>query len=459
MKAATILARAAILFVLGIGVARLIIPKKIVVHVDATSHPVTTRLLTVAGALRSAGIALQPADVVEPSLDTWLQDEMHIAVIRALHVQVEADGSTQRIATPLRDAINILALSGVTLRREDRVLFDGVYLPVDSIIPTNTLTMTLEIRRAVAIRLIDGEKSQEFFSAAPTVGEALAEAGISLLPTDHLQPEPNTALVEPLEVTIIHGKPIFIQADGGIIEMISPAEKVGEALTAAGITLEGEDYSLPATDEPIPPDGRIRVIRVTVEITRTEEAIPFGTQTLMTSQLEIDSSGVLQSGEKGVRVRETRIRYEDGQVVSNETIEQVTVEPKPRIIGFGTNISIRSLDTPTGKVEYWRKVTVYATSYSPCRSGTTKCSYLTANGQQVQKGVIGVPLAWYGAMVGQRVYVSGYGSAVVADTGGMTGYWIDLGFSDDDYVEWHQNTTLYFLTPVPPDNQILWILP
>jgi uncharacterized membrane protein len=73
--------------------------------------------------------------------------------------------------------------------------------------------------------------------------------------------------------------------------------------------------------------------------------------------------------------------------------------------------------------------------------------------------VIGVPLAWYGAMVGQRVYVSGYGSAVVADTGGMTGYWIDLGFSDDDYVEWHQNTTLYFLTPVPPDNQILWILP
>jgi len=42
--------------------------------------------------------------------------------------------------------------------------------------------------------------------------------------------------------------------------------------------------------------------------------------------------------------------------------------------------------------------------------------------------------------------------------GGIPGqYWIDLAFTDADFEPWHQNTILYFLTPVPAD--IPWILP
>jgi len=68
---------------------------------------------------------------------------------------------------------------------------------------------------------------------------------------------------------------------------------------------------------------------------------------------------------------------------------------------------------------------------------------------KVQKGVIAVPRAWYGLLVGARVYIPGYGTALVADTGGMTGYWVDLAYGDDDYVPWAQYVTMYFLTPVP----------
>jgi hypothetical protein len=35
-------------------------------------------------------------------------------------------------------------------------------------------------------------------------------------------------------------------------------------------------------------------------------------------------------------------------------------------------------------------------------------------------------------------------------------YWIDVAYSNEDYVGWHRYTTLYFLTPVPAD--VPWIL-
>ena len=59
-----------------------------------------------------------------------------------------------------------------------------------------------------------------------------------------------------------------------------------------------------------------------------------------------------------------------------------------------------------------------------------------------------------------RMYVPGYGPALAADTGGgVRGRWIDLGFDDFNYEGWHQQVMVYFLTPVPPANQITWIIP
>ena len=47
-------------------------------------------------------------------------------------------------------------------------------------------------------------------------------------------------------------------------------------------------------------------------------------------------------------------------------------------------------------------------------------------------------------------------SAALAGSG-VIGRWIDLGYSDEDYVSWHSYVTVYFLWP-PPDN-IVWIIP
>jgi len=61
---------------------------------------------------------------------------------------------------------------------------------------------------------------------------------------------------------------------------------------------------------------------------------------------------------------------------------------------------------------------------------------------------------------GTRMYVPGYGFAEAADTGGgVRGRFIDLGFDDHNYVGWHSQVMVYFLTPVPPEGSIRWIIP
>ena len=59
---------------------------------------------------------------------------------------------------------------------------------------------------------------------------------------------------------------------------------------------------------------------------------------------------------------------------------------------------------------------------------------------------------WYLLFGFEHLYVPGYGSAEVGDVGGAnlsSNYWIDLGYSDSDYVEWGDSVMVYFLTPVP----------
>jgi resuscitation-promoting factor RpfB len=58
-----------------------------------------------------------------------------------------------------------------------------------------------------------------------------------------------------------------------------------------------------------------------------------------------------------------------------------------------------------------------------------------------------------------NLYVPEYGLGVMGDTGGArrSRYWIDLGYSDEDYVSWHRYTEIYLLTPVP--EEIPYLLP
>jgi resuscitation-promoting factor RpfB len=275
----------------------------------------------------------------------------------------------------------------------------------------------------------------------------------------------STGFNEPLRnlglVKVNRAVPLSIQVDGKQVNGLSSAENVGQALDEAGIALQGSDYSIPAENIPVPANGKIKVIRVREEIVLEQKQIPFKSEFLPDPQTEIDQRSIIQPGQYGVEVTRLRVRYEDGQEVDRSVESNwVASQPKNQKSGYGTKVVVRTLETPSGKIEYWRAISVYATAYSPCGLGNVaKCYYGTSSGLPVKKGVVAVTYRWYLLIGGQQVYIPGYGKGIIADVGGgIPGkYWIDLGFTDAELEEWHQNVTLYFLTPVPAN--ITWILP
>lgn len=368
--------------------------------------------------------------------------------------QVYTLSSTERL--PAR----LLAEANISLSPADRVLYLGSVVSLDQPLP-EAKAYILQIRRAVALRLVTPDGEQTLQTPAFTVGQALTEAGISLYyAADLLDPPAETPIIGPLTVTYTPSREYTVSVDGKSLVIRSAAATVGQALAQAGIPLEGLDASLPSEFAPLPEDGLIRILRVSEMVTLSQKSLPFTSRFEASADLELDQQSLLQGGEAGLAMSRVRIRYEDGQEVGRQAESESVVRPaRDRVVGFGTKIVIRSTSVDGVTIQYWRAVRVYTTSYSPCRSGGERCYPGTSSGKLVQKGVVAVVARWWAYMVGQPIYVPGYGYATIEDIGGgfPDRYWIDLGWSDSDYQPMTGWTTVYFLTPVP--DKILYTLP
>jgi resuscitation-promoting factor RpfB len=434
--------------------------RPIAIRIDGVQIVKESRAFTVNQALQDAGIIPGELDTISPAPGQWLGWYGAIKVDRARQTELWIDAQQFPFQTTTTERLpaNILAEAKIKLYPGDLVLWNGA--PLDPLQPLGPAEFySLQYISASPLRL---QQEQRSFTAsgAGTLGDLLFTNNIPLTTADQVTASLNDPVSNMQSVSVRQAAPLQILVNNGAIDTYAAAATVGEALAQAGVPVQGLDYSIPEATAPLPENGKVRVVHVREEIILTQDTIPFEKEFVAAPELVLDQVSPLSSGEYGVQVSRQRVRFEDGEESNRETeAEWIAKQPVPQQVGYGTQIEVMTTSTPDGAIEYWRAVNVYATSYSPCRSGTEKCYYGTSYGLPVQRGVIGVTSAWYSWMAGQRVYVPGYGFAVIADVGGgISGkQWIDLGFSDEDYEPWSQNVTMYFLTPIP--ESIPWTLP
>ena len=420
-------------------------------------HPV----LRVGQALYAAGLRLDPADQVTPPVEAWLPLDGHVQIRRASQVLVWENGQVKQAAGVAAQAADLLAAAGVQLGAADRLSWNG--LPVEPSLPLEAgARYVFQVERAASFSVVEDGEKRSLQTRAPSLARALWEAGVQVAPGDWLSSDPGGALpAEGATLAIQRARTVTISAQGSAVTAHSAAATVGQALVEAGVTLQGLDYSLPAEDQPLPADGAIRVVRVNEALVFAQTLLPYDSSLQPDPTLDLDQRRTMEAGQFGIQVSRERVRYVDGQEISRALDSEWTATaPRTQIVGYGTLVTPHTTDTPDGAIEYWRAVTVYATGYSPCRLGRPNyCNYRTASGAQLTRGIIAVSQAWYRLMAGQRVYVPGYGFAVIADTGyGIPGTpWIDLGYDDDNFQGGGRTVTLYFLTPAPEN--VPWTLP
>jgi uncharacterized protein YabE (DUF348 family) len=433
--------------------------KSVTVEINGQRTSVTTLARRVSDVLRQESITPQPSDWLWPGESQPVIDGGTIRLEQAARVTIWDGQRSFEIESPERRPANLLALAGLAIYPGDQIFLDDTPVPPAKPLPRAS-SRQLRLRRAVRIDLQAGDASQILYTTASTFGQALAETDLVLHASDHFDPPLDTRLTGDITASLRRSVDLTIHLQDQQIKVRSAASTVGDALAEAGLALQGLDYSQPAADQPPPADGQIRLVRVMERVTLEQEPLAFETELQPAPEVELDSQAVLQPGEFGVLARRVRTRFEDGEQAS-QTVESqwVAREPKTRIVGYGTKVVVHTLNTPDGPIQYWRVVTMYATSYSPCRIFKDRCDSYTASGATLKKGIAAMTGQWYYYSGGDQVYVPGYGTATIADTGGgIPGrYWIDLGYSEEDYVSWHQYVTVYFLAPVP--DRIMWVLP
>lgn len=438
--------------------------QEVTVVLDGQPASARTHQTTVGALLEEMGLDLQAEDLVQPSVDTPLRGGESVVIQKARPVTIEVDGQVLRRRTHARSVAAILLEAQVALSPHDRVTVNGQAWDREAPLPGNPAPAHLRIgvHRAVPIHVNDDGVLSTMYTTAPTVGQALQQAGVIIYLADEMNLDLRTPITPGLHLTIQRSMPVTILADGRTIKTRTRTNSVADVLAQEEVSLFGKDYTLPEVGTPIRDHLRVQVIRVQEEFYIEEEPIPFETVWQPDPDLEIDHRRQDQQGEDGVYKWRYRIVYENGQEVSR-TLEKEWAdrEPTTEIIAYGTKIVVREMETSEGVIRYWRKMRVLTTSYSAATSGKTRDhpQYgITRLGWEARKGVIAVdPLV---INFHTKIYVLGYGIGDAVDTGGkIKGLHIDLGFDEDALELWYRWMDVYLLEPAPPANQIRWILP
>ena len=440
-------------FLIGIALIWLGLQHTVTLVVDGETQTVRTGALTSAGVLRAAGIKTSAADLVRPERNRLVWNQTAVMVESARDVVVKTPEYELVIPSAERIPANLLKMAEIILYPQDQVRVNGAVVDPNQPLDLEE-AFVLQYVPAIPLTLVTGDDSRVIYTGQATVGAAFESAGLVLGPLDWVSVGMETAVTEPMTITIRPARVITVQRGGETLTGLSAALTVGEALQDIGMPLQNLDSSEPGESAAVPDDGVIRVVRGLEELTLVTDETAYETETREDPDSPMDQTTVIQPGQPGIYASRQRVYYEDGEEVwrISEDTWQASV-PQTAIVGVGTKVVIQTETIGGTTFNYYRKLTVYTTMYKPC-DYEGNCWYYTSNRSPVQKGVIAVYYDWYYAYEGQQVYVTDYGYGVIADVcGGCSGMsvpWIDLGYSEDEYEALHLGNgyrVMYFLAP------------
>lgn len=411
---------------------------------------VSTRLETVGELLSQLRLETPEDGALSPPASEPLVDGMLIRILPPRAITIDINGDARQLRTPLENPWDILSSASITVDETDRIWVNGALANLDALPDWTVPAQHISIRRAARLRIIDDGVESSIVTNANSLGDALFDAGIALYIADQVTPALETAPAADMTVHIKRALPIKLLLDGVTIEARSNAALVGDALVELNAPLFGLDYVQPPADTAVSKNMTIEIVRVTEDMVTESAAIDFAVTTRLDDGLDLDDVAVMQEGRAGRQETRYRARYENGVEVGRELIETVVVEaPVDKIVAYGSRIAQQIVQTPAGPRHYWRRLCVYATSYKPeSNSGSTR----TSTGATLAKGIVAAKphiIPYY-----TQVYVPDYGFGVVRDTGAgprSTPYWIDLGYSDHDWITWGSYTWVYLLAPPPAE--------
>nr|WP_319922060.1 ubiquitin-like domain-containing protein [Neobacillus dielmonensis] len=279
--------------------------------------------------------------------------------------------------------------------------------------------------QAKQVTIVKDNEKKTIWTTAKTVAEALQELNITVSDHDQVSPKPQTAIQNKMTIGVKKAHHLTLIDGGKEQEVWSTSTTVVDFLTHQGIKLNDLDRVEPSLTEPITMNGVVNVIRVEKVTDVVEEPVEFAVVTKKDESLEKGTKKTLTPGKQGRVSRQYEVTLENGQEVERKLVnEQMITAKQDQVVAVGTKDLAAQVSrgaAPTGTDLY-----VSATAYTANCNG---CSGRTATGLDLRANPNMKVIAVDPKVIplGSKVYVEGYGYAVAADTGGaIKGYKIDV---------------------------------
>lgn len=317
----------------------------------------------------------------------------------------------------------------------------------------DTLTRTdspekihIELQKAIECTIHCNDYTCVIRSQPSTVKAILESVGFELSPNDEVSISLDEVIDTNIEFDFKQKRQIFLKDGGGERStVLVNLGTVQNTLNSLGISI-GEHDKVNQDLSAMVTDGmEIQVDRVEIKENRVKKEIPFKSNVRKNSSLEVGKVNIItpgKNGEREVTVKETIL---NGQVVTSEEFDSVTLsEPTDEVKEIGTR---PPTSRPSGvakihdgyltdhfgnNVKFKRKYTGKCTAYSS--PGGCTASGLPAEFGNIAVNPVVIPY-------GTKLYICSpdgsylYGYATAADTGDFvhdgSGIFADLGFNSN----------------------------
>jgi uncharacterized protein YabE (DUF348 family) len=244
-------------------------------------------------------------------------------------VAISVDGQTTQLHTFASSVGSVLQRAGVTVGAHDAVtpplsarVHDGTRISIDR---GRQLDLT-----------IDGQ-ARTVWVTATSVADALRQAGLrdqgAVVSADRSARVPIGGMS--IDVDLPHT--VSVRVDGTTRTLISTRTSIGAVLAQAGVTLSPSDQiSVPLATRPA--NGMsIVIVRVSTGEQVTTSSIPFTTSTKNDASMLVGTKAVAQAGQNGTLASTFELTFTDGVQTDSELVsQQVSIAPVAQIVAVGT---------------------------------------------------------------------------------------------------------------------------
>ncbi len=254
-------------------------------------------------------------------------------------VRVSVEGQTATVPTRAKTVAEFLERADVDVHEAD-VIEPSLDTEIDQD------DFRVNVYRARPVTIIDGETRTQALSAAKTPRSVVAQAGLKVYPEDSVEiikPSEQILKDEVIgeKVVIDRATPAHLNLYGKQIEVRTRAKSVGELLKEKDVKLGPDDTVQPAVDTALAANSQVFVTRTGTQIVSIEEEIPMPEEIIEDASLSFGATAIRQQGAVGKKIVTYQIETKNGQEVGRKAIQEIiALEPVKQVVARGKAYSV-----------------------------------------------------------------------------------------------------------------------